>query len=315
MRIWLPIVLLLLAALACNLSGNDNNPSARPAVTLIPTQSPNAVLTPQTPFRIVTITPFATGAAVPLSTSGVVATQSNCIVQSGWPLYTVAAGDTVGVIAQRTGATITQLVQANCLASAELIYIGQQLRVPTLPPQPTARPTTNPNAPVVQQGLILEPSWQNSAGQLITYSETARLNLGEVLNAIRVTFYVADPGGAIAIGTDEDPWDGAFIDYDFPFAGTYTFQAVVQNDTTQVNTLPVTIIYDPNYAPPGGQHNLLTVSPYTRVQIGWTYVRADSTVTILWPDAPVGANSCRFFDVTNGYRRHPHPYRHGSESC
>jgi hypothetical protein len=142
---------------------------------------------------------------------------------------------------------------------------------------------------------------------LITYSETVRLDLGEVLNASRVAFYVADPGGAIQIGTDEDPWDVAILDYDFPFPGTYTFQAVAQNETMQVNTLPVTIIYDPNYTPPGGQRNVLTVSPYTRYQDGWTYVRGNTMIAIIWSDAPVGATRIDFTMAPTGTGITPTP--------
>ena len=279
------LAVLLLAAVACNLgSGGDQN--TQPTPTLFPSLTPSlaAAGTP-TPTLAPSQTP--TGAALPNS-GQVPPTQTNCSPQTGWPVYTVVAGDTLGVIAQRTGSTVAQLVTANCLSNAELIYVGQKLYVPRLPvtltpvvvntpvtPQ-TVIPTQNPDAPVITQNLTVQPFWLDTSSRAATYSDTVRISLGEVLNADVVEFYVNDPNGGtpIYIGEDADPWDGAFVDYDFPESGSYTFSAVAANDQIHANSSSFTIRYDPNFSPPGGQRNLLTITPYTQFEGGCRTARS-----------------------------------------
>lgn len=60
-----------------------------------------------------------------------------CTPRADWPVYTVRAGDTLYRIAQRTGSTVDALVLASCLSDPNQLYVGQELRVPTLPPAPT----------------------------------------------------------------------------------------------------------------------------------------------------------------------------------
>ncbi len=61
-----------------------------------------------------------------------------CFIRTDWPIYVVQAGDTLLRIAQKVGSTVTALAYANCIPNANLVYTGQQLRVPQLPvtPQP-----------------------------------------------------------------------------------------------------------------------------------------------------------------------------------
>lgn len=72
----------------------------------------------------------------------------NCTARTDWPEYRVAAGDTLSGIATRTGSTIQQLAQANCLADVNAIRVGQVLRVPRIPAvvAPTATQTRTPTA-------------------------------------------------------------------------------------------------------------------------------------------------------------------------
>ena len=51
-------------------------------------------------------------------------------VPSGGAVHVVRPGETLASIAWRYGVTVDRLVQANGLRSANLIYVGQQLRVP-----------------------------------------------------------------------------------------------------------------------------------------------------------------------------------------
>lgn len=64
---------------------------------------------------------------------------AQCIARTDWPVYVVQVGDTLLRIAQRVGSTVTELAYANCIPNSNLVYVGQQIRVPRLPvtPQPT----------------------------------------------------------------------------------------------------------------------------------------------------------------------------------
>ncbi|HEX3050618.1 MAG TPA: LysM peptidoglycan-binding domain-containing protein [Aggregatilineaceae bacterium] len=204
-------------------------------------------------------------------------------------MYTVVAGDTLGIIADYTGSTTAQLQQANCLGNADLIYVGDRLYVPRLPVVPTSAPATItfPNLPA----LTVAPFWLDAQGRPVTYSQTVRISAGEVLNAVAVNFYVNDVAGGtpISIGQDVDPWDGAFIDYTFFQPGTYTFSAVAASDDGQTNGTPFTVRYDPSFVPPEGVRNILTITPYLSFSGGVYNIQPGTTVTLRWPDAPVGA--------------------------
>ncbi len=284
-RAALPLIILVLASLACSLSMGDDSGDTPP-----PVQSPAFSPFP-TPFAWPTVTfppTLLPATAVPTATA--------CTRYTAWPLYTVVTGDTLGNIAQRAGTTTAQLAAANCLADTNLIYAGQQLYVPQIPatntPGPTATFTSAPNAPVFGQAITASQHWRDSAGQAVTYYQTVRVSVGEVTNADSVSFFVTGTtGGAAAyIGQDRDPWDGAFIDYTFPAPGTYTFQAAAENESARVNSGSFTIRYDPNFVPPGTQqYNTLTFAPAVSTSGGWTTLRAGTAVTITWPDAPGGA--------------------------
>lgn len=58
---------------------------------------------------------------------------SNCAVNSEWPTYTVQSGDTLLSIATRTGSTVAELTEANCLPNPSRIFSDQVLYVPRLP--------------------------------------------------------------------------------------------------------------------------------------------------------------------------------------
>lgn len=59
-----------------------------------------------------------------------------CTPRSDWPLYSVSAGDTLGGLAERTGSSVSALMEANCLTNANLLAVGQGLRVPRQPAAP-----------------------------------------------------------------------------------------------------------------------------------------------------------------------------------
>jgi hypothetical protein len=313
-------LLLVGAALACNLSTSGARPTATPTFvppTPVPTQPPLVTPAPTQFVIYITATPFPS--TVPQYSA---ATPFGCVPYTAWPVYTVVAGDTLGQIAQRTGATLQQLTTANCLASAELIYVGQRLYVPRLPltttstltltfiptwtrapmqtavptATSTAIPTANANLPVFSQPLSADQHWRDSGGWAVTYYPTVRVTVGVVQNADAVNFYVDDPASSrpISIGQDADPWDGAYVDYTFPAPGSYTFEAVAQNESGTVNSTVFTIRYDPSFVPPGGQRNTLSVTPSLSFSGGTYTLRAGTTVTITWADAPIAATRVDF---------------------
>lgn len=250
---------LTLAGLACNLRGGGRDTDEVPVVvpvfdvaTITPASLPTVDFVIATPTFVPAVEPLP--AVLP-------ATPVNCMPVAGWPVYAVRAGDTLGVIAEASGTTVEQLAAANCLARVDLIFVDQQLFVPQLPAAPVAPPavqvivaTPNPSAPVFIQVLTADQHWIDPTGRPITHNSTVRVNAGEVRDADIVSFYVNDPlgTGAILFGQDADPWDGAFADYAFPAPGTYTFQAVAQNELARANSTVFTIIYDPNFRPPPG---------------------------------------------------------------
>lgn len=68
--------------------------------------------------------------------------------------HTVQPGETLGVIAQQYGLSVTQLAQANQLLNPNLIYAGQVLRIPDAAGStPAAPPTANTHT--VQRGETL----------------------------------------------------------------------------------------------------------------------------------------------------------------
>jgi len=57
-------------------------------------------------------------------------TPIDCNVQDDWDVYTVQRGDNLANIANRTGSTIDELTQANCIDNPNRIRVGQELYVP-----------------------------------------------------------------------------------------------------------------------------------------------------------------------------------------
>lgn len=115
-----------------------------PSATPTPTHTQTATLTATrtltpTPTWTLTVSPSAT---MPMS-------PATCVPMSpsGWVRYTIQAGDTVVGLAASTGATVDQIMLANCLPETRMILVGQPLFLPRLPASGaalTAQPTSAP---------------------------------------------------------------------------------------------------------------------------------------------------------------------------
>jgi LysM repeat protein len=72
-------------------------------------------------------------------------TPTLCAINAEWTdIYTVRRGDTLDGISRLVQASVTELVEGNCLLNANRLDVGQELRVPALPSlliTPTNTPT------------------------------------------------------------------------------------------------------------------------------------------------------------------------------
>lgn len=112
------------------------------ATPLPPTETPTLLPPPSTPVVIVvTATPVTAPATLPpAAPAGGV-----CQPPAGWVAYIVQQGDTLNLLAERTGASINELQKFNCLPSFTL-QLGQQIFLPIIPPSPTPTSIPSPTA-------------------------------------------------------------------------------------------------------------------------------------------------------------------------
>ena len=104
-------------------------------------------------------------------------TPIDCNVQDDWDVYTVQRGDNLANIANRTGSTIDELTQANCIDNPNRIRVGQELYVPnsldatdTVPTStkvPSTIVATIPITPAPTATATLQPS--NSSSSKTTF--------------------------------------------------------------------------------------------------------------------------------------------------
>lgn len=120
------------------------SPSSSPTESQVPTSSPTETQIPPSSTATNTLpamqmlpsstaAPSTKTAAPSPSTAPTSSSQAaNCNPRSDWEIYIIQAGDTLSQIALDSGASVTELLQANCLENARDIMVGQKLYVPRL---------------------------------------------------------------------------------------------------------------------------------------------------------------------------------------
>lgn len=112
-----------------------------PPAQSLPTLTATIVQTP-TPAQSPTGIP-ATAQAGP---STAPPTALGCTPTTDWVDYTVQVDDTLSLLASKTNISVDLLMQANCLSS-DLIFAGQTLHLPFIPPAPPAATMTSSLVP------------------------------------------------------------------------------------------------------------------------------------------------------------------------
>ena len=115
----------LLTTLACNLTTIKPTP--------IPTSTqPGQIVTSVPPTLFASITPLGFGGFGNSPTQPSAYT-TPCAPPSGWVQYTVQDGDALANLASATGASVQDIVNANCLPDANTLYTGQVIYLPRSP--------------------------------------------------------------------------------------------------------------------------------------------------------------------------------------
>lgn len=220
------VAVLALAALACSLAGTPPTPTFAPTATLVPPDGQTGqviinqvVVTPTPAPVVITPTVYVAPATdyVPLT----VALPANCQVRTDWEPYTVQAGDTLGVLAIARNVALNDLIIGNCLATPDIITVGQVIYLPGGTVVVTQAPVMTPAPGVAspQIGFVLvEPALTNSGAYMIAPG-TITVRAQGVDHATGVTFYLSVIGANAAptvLGTDTNLADGAALIWTVP---------------------------------------------------------------------------------------------------
>jgi len=83
--------------------------------------------------------------------------------------YTVKSGDTLSSIAAKYGTTVSAICTLNGIKNANLIYVGQKLKIPGAPapkPTPTPTPTPTPSGGSITMSQMNRMGWKPTQAQL-----------------------------------------------------------------------------------------------------------------------------------------------------
>jgi len=239
----------------------------------------------------------------------------SCTPRADWPTYIVVAGDTLGRVAVRAGTSTTALMQANCLSNANLISVGQALRVPRQPTPPTAKPpTVVPTVPVQQIGTIkVSPFNSGDPNNLILNAGTTVTVIwdGGPSDAIRTDFFQRDLNGVMTLfNSDNNTADGLRVTWNAlaNFKGTLTASAI-RADGSHIEPIftPFIEVLDPNA--PG---NTITLNTYLRIEGSIYFVKPGQPTILTWAAAPKTATRVDFTFTPADHTKQP--YSLGSDS-
>lgn len=248
---------------------------------------------------------------------------SNCAVPSGWYAYTVAAGDTLGIIAVTIGSTITEIQNGNCLTNADIIYVGQVLYLPRLPnvvvnttfPTPTTSvqtqvPVATSSLPVFTQLLRITPTQLRSDGASITTTRQIVLDVGVVNNATSVQYLAgtsATDQNPVVVHIDNNPSDGTTANYTMAdFDDELFFIVIAQNANGTAYSNIVHLVYDPSFGvipsatPEPSSNSAPSVQPTLGFANNIYTLETGSSVTVSWQDAPTDASQVIFYYLKSG---------------
>jgi len=219
--------------------------TAEPTDTLTPTWTATSTATPTE-----TATSTSTFTPPPVPT--------RCLLRSDWPIYIIRRGDTLSSLALATGASVHELMLANCLPDSRIIA-GQPLHVPRLPRFPT--PVIIPSdTPVIMEN---SPTDFKPYGMTCDPSSYVSLSAGvydpDGLVSVNANLYTGQ-GEVIAtidMGSNGNGYSGHATLYKFTVFDIdhYTFSAVDNlgdvTDSTNFYDRSDTCVPPPTSIPPG----------------------------------------------------------------
>lgn len=129
-------------------------------------------------------------------------------------IYVVKADDSMSVIAQRHGVSLTKLLAANKLADASRIYVGQKIVIPgtvSAPAPATPAPAPAP-APGYQYPSKTAQAVAASKAKLAAMDVPSRTDTAAMIRAT-ATRHGVDPKLALAIGWLESGWYQRAVSY------------------------------------------------------------------------------------------------------
>jgi LysM repeat protein len=129
-------------------------------------------------------------------------------------IYVVKAGDSMSVIAQRHGVSLTKLLAANKLADASRIYVGQKIVIPgtVSAPAPTTPAPAPAPAPGYQYPSKTAQAVAESKARLAATDVPSRTDTAAMIRAT-ATRHGVDPKLALAIGWLESGWYQRAVSY------------------------------------------------------------------------------------------------------
>jgi len=309
------VMLTLIGPTGCNLTRDEDETKTTPTtrdvshnLTATPTQLPPIFATvTSTPTIFIQVTP----------TEEVISPfrPQDCPIPFGWQPYQVSEGDTLGTLANTIGSNITTLQSGNCLVDANIIVVNDIIYLPSLPPLPSPTPTTfffatpTPttgaalagNPPEFIEDLSVLPTQAQTGDRYITAQRTIALNAGIVpdANLVRYIAQFSD-GSRVEITADYDPFDGTRVFYNIPNSETELYiTAIAENEFGSAASNTLHIIYNPETAYQPGKPRIQPFAGYDFNSQVFA-IRANSTINLIWDEAPINATSVEFLLETVG---------------